>query len=189
MFCPGCANPVDPEVIFCSRCGFSVRRAADPVRYASFLRRVGATFIDLALMIPVIMLMVSLFMRPPTDEEMQLARRMKAQEIHSEAQADWMQFRLQQRIGGLMLITFLVGWPYFTLLEASPMQGTLGKMICGMKVTDLDGRRIRWGRANGRYFGRWLSGLPSCIGFLMPIFTEKKQALHDLLAGCLVLRK
>jgi uncharacterized RDD family membrane protein YckC len=56
-------------------------------------------------------------------------------------------------------------------------------------VTDLEGRRIGFGRATGRYFAKILSSLTLFIGYLMAGFTEKKQALHDMIAGTLVLRK
>ena len=65
---------------------------------------------------------------------------------------------------------------------------TPGKMACGIKVTDLDGRRISFGRATGRFFGKILSTLILLIGFLMQPFTARKQALHDILAGTLVVK-
>jgi uncharacterized RDD family membrane protein YckC len=57
-----------------------------------------------------------------------------------------------------------------------------------MKVTDLNGNRISFERATGRHFAKWLSGLILCIGYIMVGFTERKQGLHDLLAGTLVRR-
>jgi uncharacterized RDD family membrane protein YckC len=56
-------------------------------------------------------------------------------------------------------------------------------------VTDLSGNRITFARASGRFFGKILSGMILGIGFLMAGFTARKQALHDILAGCLVLRQ
>jgi uncharacterized RDD family membrane protein YckC len=73
-------------------------------------------------------------------------------------------------------------------MESSSYQATLGKMICGMKVTDLFGNRISFERATARHFAKWLSGLILGIGYIMVGFTERKQGLHDLLAGTLVLR-
>ena len=84
------------------------------------------------------------------------------------------------------LLKLAVVFPYFTLLESSRLQATLGKLLCGIKVTDLSGRRISFLRATGRFFGRILSGQILVIGYLMAAFTERKQALHDLLAGTLV---
>jgi uncharacterized RDD family membrane protein YckC len=65
----------------------------------------------------------------------------------------------------------------------------LGKKALGLEVTDLQGRRISFARATGRFFGRIISGLILAIGFIMAGFTERKQALHDILAGCLVIRR
>jgi uncharacterized RDD family membrane protein YckC len=73
-------------------------------------------------------------------------------------------------------------------LESSPMQATLGKKICGLRVTDLNGERLSFGRATGRFFARIVSSIPCMIGYLFPFFTEKKQALHDMIAGTLVIR-
>jgi uncharacterized RDD family membrane protein YckC len=73
-------------------------------------------------------------------------------------------------------------------MNSSNSQATLGKMAMGMKVTDLMGRRIGFGRAVGRELGKILSGLILCIGFLMVAFTERKQGLHDILAGTLVVK-
>jgi uncharacterized RDD family membrane protein YckC len=83
-------------------------------------------------------------------------------------------------------ISLVVGWLYFALMESSAKQATLGKMALGIIVTDLDGRRIGFGRATGRYFAKILSALTLGIGFLMAGFTERKQALHDMVASCLV---
>ena len=56
-------------------------------------------------------------------------------------------------------------------------------------MTDLDGKRIGFGQATGRHFGKIISALPFGVGFIMAGFTEKKQALHDLMAGTLVVRR
>ena len=82
-----------------------------------------------------------------------------------------------------------VGWLYFALMESSAKQATLGKLVLGVRVTDLSGNRIGFGRASGRFFGKILSGLILGIGYLMAAFTERKQGLHDLIAGTLVLRR
>ncbi|MCI0707599.1 MAG: RDD family protein [Ignavibacteriae bacterium] len=94
--------------------------------------------------------------------------------------------------GGMMLvglIFFVLQWLYFALMESSSKQATLGKMALGIVVTDMNGNRISFGRATGRYFGKILSGLIIYIGYIMVAFTEKKQGLHDMMASCLVLNK
>jgi uncharacterized RDD family membrane protein YckC len=88
-----------------------------------------------------------------------------------------------------MLILLVVGWLYFALMESSASQATLGKSVLGIKVTDLQGNRVSFGRATGRYFARIISGLTLGLGFLMAAFTQQKQALHDILAGTLVVNK
>lgn len=80
-------------------------------------------------------------------------------------------------------------WLYHTMMESSRHQATLGKMALGIRVTDMNGNRISFARANGRFFAKWLSGAIMNIGYLMAAFTEKKQALHDILTGCLVVLK
>jgi uncharacterized RDD family membrane protein YckC len=87
------------------------------------------------------------------------------------------------------IIAFLLGWLYWALMESSSKQATLGKMALGIVVTDGQSRRISFGRATGRYFGRILSALILYIGFIIIAFTEKKQGLHDIMAGCLVVVK
>jgi uncharacterized RDD family membrane protein YckC len=81
-------------------------------------------------------------------------------------------------------------WLYFALLESSEWQGTAGKKVLGLIVTDMNGQRISFMRATGRHFSKIVTSLiPLCIGYIMAGFTEKRQALHDMIASCLVLRR
>lgn len=77
-------------------------------------------------------------------------------------------------------------WLYFALFQSSAWQATPGKLALGVKVTDMNGERIRFLRATGRYFGKYLSALLLLFGFIMAGFTPQKQALHDLMARTLV---
>ena len=90
---------------------------------------------------------------------------------------------------GVVLIGAVVGWLYSTLLECSSWQGTVGKRLIGIKVTDFAGRRISFGKAGLRTVCKLLSAIALCIGFLMAGFTRRKQALHDMITGCLVVRR
>ena len=85
-------------------------------------------------------------------------------------------------------IVFILTILYFALMESSSHQGTIGKILVGLKVTDLNGNRISFGRALGRYFGKIISTLIIFIGYLMIAFTEKEQGLHDIIAGTLVVK-
>ena len=94
---------------------------------------------------------------------------------------------------GLQGIGSLVGlvtvWLYYALMESSSKQATVGKLACGLVVTDMQGQRIGFGQASGRYVSMIVSFLTLGIGFLMCAWTERKQCLHDMMASCLVLKK
>ena len=90
--------------------------------------------------------------------------------------------------GVLAVLTIGASWLYEALMLSSSYQATLGKMIFGMKVTDLSGNRLSFAHATGRHFAKWISGLTLCIGYIMVGFTERKQGLHDMIAGTLVRR-
>jgi uncharacterized RDD family membrane protein YckC len=87
-------------------------------------------------------------------------------------------------------VSLLLTWLYHALMESSEWQATLGKKVLGLVVTDMAGRRVSFGRATGRHFAKIITNMvPAFIGYIMAGFTERKQALHDMIAGCLVLRR
>jgi len=90
---------------------------------------------------------------------------------------------------GIISSSVLINWLYYAIMESSKTQGTVGKLLLKIKVTDYDGQRISFGRATGRYFGKIISSFIFMIGYIMAGFTEKKQALHDMMAGCLVIKE
>jgi len=85
-------------------------------------------------------------------------------------------------------IGVLVMWVYHAAFVSSTWQGTIDKMILGLKVVDYSGNRITFGRATARYFSQWLSMLILSIGFMMVGWTKKKQGLHDFVAETRVIR-
>ena len=87
------------------------------------------------------------------------------------------------------ILSIFVTWLYFAMMEISARQGTLGKMVIGIKVTDLEGKKIGFRIATRRHFGKIISGIILLIGFFMIAFTQKKQGLHDMMAGCLVVNR
>ena len=90
----------------------------------------------------------------------------------------------------VMAVFVVLSWLYYAWMESSAHQGTLGKMALGLTVTDMQARSISFGRASGRFFSKFITQMiPLGIGYILAGFTEKKQALHDIIAGCLVLRK
>jgi len=78
---------------------------------------------------------------------------------------------------------------YFAWFHASTHQATPGKMAIGIKVVDRNGATISFWRGIGRYFAAFISTLLLLIGYLMVAFTGRKQALHDLICGTLVVDK
>lgn len=138
------------------------------VGYATFWRRFGAWFIDAFLMGilgGIVGAMIGALLVRPGDNTSALTAQILAQ-----------------------VLSMAISWAYFAGMESSASQATVGKQALGIKVTDLYGRRITFGRATGRFFGKIVSNITFGIGYLMIIWTEKKQALHDQMASTLVLR-
>ena len=88
----------------------------------------------------------------------------------------------------LAIAGIVIQWLYFALFESGGWQATFGKRLMGLRVSDLSGNRISFGRASGRYFSKFISSIIFCIGYIMAGLTDKKQGLHDKIAGTLVLR-
>ena len=137
----------------------------DHLPYASPWRRLAALLLDLLIvLVATLILFVPLFM-------IVSPRTAASPEFESRTNA----------------LGYLISWMYFALMESSAKQATIGKSLLGLVVTDLNGDRISFWRATGRHFGKWISALILLIGYFMAFFTEKRQALHDMMAGCLVL--
>ncbi len=87
------------------------------------------------------------------------------------------------------LVPILLQAFYFSAFHASSRQATLGKMAVGIKVADDEGRRISLLRGVARHFASWISWIPLGLGCLMAAFTQRKQALHDLICSTQVVDK
>lgn len=92
-------------------------------------------------------------------------------------------------IGSVILIVYAISVFYYAIMESSKAQASVGKMALGIKVTDTDGNRLTFGKAFLRAIGKLISSSFMCLGFIIAAFTEKKQALHDLIASTLVVKK
>ncbi|HYU35068.1 MAG TPA: protein kinase [Thermoanaerobaculia bacterium] len=133
------------------------------ISYASFGARLGALIVDQVLLMIVGLLVLLL--------------------VLSQNSAD----SLSEN--GWLVVYYAFSWIYFAGFESSARRGTPGKRMLGLRVTDLNGQRIGFGRATGRYFGKFFSMVILYIGFLMMIGDSRKQTLHDKMAGCLVLKQ
>lgn len=89
----------------------------------------------------------------------------------------------------LATVSLAVTWLYHALMESSEWQATVGKKALDLVVTDMAGHRVSFWRATGRHCAKMVSTLIYPFGHLMAGFTAQKQALHDMIAGCLILRR
>jgi uncharacterized RDD family membrane protein YckC len=176
VICSACgANNADGSAV-CSLCSAPLAgrnapafAAADAPRYAGFWLRVLASLIDATLIGALAQtferLIAEFGVEPPNSETVDLT-------------SLWP-----------LAVVLLGRLIYFVLMESSKYQGTVGKIAMGIKVTDLNGDRVSFQRALGRYLASVFSDLTLGFGFAMAGFTRRRQALHDKMAGTLVVRR
>jgi uncharacterized RDD family membrane protein YckC len=189
LTCPRCGQALTDGARVCASCGEPVRApspdsepglasAAPPavrrsVIYAGFWLRAAAFGADLLLFG---LIFFSLVLGPL----------MERGAIPKDN--PWFFTEKSRQILAIQLLFDLAYWLYFASFESSRWQATPGKRLLRLVVTDLKGHRISFARASGRFFAKFISQLLLFFGFVMAGFTPRKQALHDLMAGCLVLR-
>jgi uncharacterized RDD family membrane protein YckC len=86
-------------------------------------------------------------------------------------------------------ISAVISVLYFSFMESSRYQASVGKLALGLVVTDMEGNRIDFGKALLRNVGKLVSSAILFIGYILAAFTDKKQALHDMIASTLVVKK
>lgn len=193
MTCPKCGIFTADDAGFCGSCGQPLatspaashddaapapwaRPAQARTAYAGFWLRLAAYLIDNILLGAVL---GNILLRP-----------LMGKPGGIPADDPWFMFtNTSPQVTALMLLFLMGNWVYFAVLESSPWRATLGKKALGLSVVDLAGNRISFARASGRFFAKIISSMTFLIGFVMAGFTARKQALHDMLAGCLVTRK
>ena len=186
-YCPQCGKPVAAGANYCGKCGYhQASRSFLPIapvsrapEYAGFWLRCGAALIDGILLSIVNGIFGLVYLTNSLFGLLLVASDNNAVASEDNAVVEIIVF--------ILYIT--INWLYFAIMECSAKQATLGKMAVGIVVTDLNGGRISFGRATGRHFGKFLSWLIIGIGYIMAGLTKKKQALHDVVSGCLVMRK
>jgi len=110
-----------------------------------------------------------------------------AQASFLQRQATWLPLLLFMLVW--WLVPLLASWLYGAIGIASRLQATPGMYVLGLRVLDLHGGRVRFARASARFAASGLSLLLLDFGYFMIGWTARKQALHDLLAGTLVVRR
>jgi uncharacterized RDD family membrane protein YckC len=190
MYCHKCGAKNDDQAAFCDKCGVALQKptpetgAAVPaypaaVQYAGFWKRFLAALIDglIAGAVQTVIQFILIGVGVISMSDLQAGP--GTEEYRHYLAVMWI-------LGGLM---FAVQILYFTIMESSSKQATLGKMVLGIVVTDPDGKRVSFGRALGRNLGKIISSIILLIGYFMIAFTAKKQGLHDIMADCLVVVK
>ena len=138
--------------------------------YAGFWRRFFAQLVDGIVLVIPFRILDSVMERILAENEFNLVRSLMV-------------------IAAWIVAYIVVPWLYVALQLSSVHQATLGKRALGIVVTDLKGGRISFGRATGRYFADYISTITLMIGYLIQPFTAKRQALHDIIAKTLVVRR
>ncbi|MGH8126026.1 MAG: RDD family protein [Rhodanobacteraceae bacterium] len=147
-----------------------------PLLYAGFWRRVVAWFIDLLIVSVVACVLVLAFGTWLIVPWAMLGG------AHGSATA---------RLVDIAMLPFgcVVVWLYYAVCESSRWQATFGKLLLRLRVIDEYGARIDFARASGRFFGKFASTAVLCLGFLLAAWSVRKQALHDFMAYCCVVRR
>lgn len=84
------------------------------------------------------------------------------------------------------LVAIVLRGAYFSIMESSDRQATLGKMAVGIKVADENGQKLALPHAIGRWAAKFVSTIILFIGYIMAGFDVKKQGLHDKIAKTVV---
>ena len=152
--------------------------------YASFSRRALARFIDLCVVLAPcgILYSVNRFLGFPV----------RYTSLFNWARPESVTMFMSADFPGVFLtfaaVKLCIAFPYFALMESSRRQGTVGKQVAKIKVTDLEGNRISFGRATGRYFLKMVSSFEFMLGYLIS-FSDQRQTWHDYISRTLVVRK
>ena len=159
-----------------------------PTKYASIFKRFVALFIDWlitgSISIAVFIILV-LIMLPETFQDWMYDLRPRWFWIGDPL--EYVDFEAYTAITLLFFSFLIIPLLYFSIFESSARQATPGKMVLGLFVTDLGGNRISFLRALGRTLAKLLSKAICYVGYIVALFSARKQALHDLLANTLVL--
>jgi uncharacterized RDD family membrane protein YckC len=150
-------------------------------RYAGFWPRLGGWLIDQLIIAIPFNIVTDLLV--PYNQPTVITTADAGNNVHIHWHGDWL------TLGLLLLASTITTWLYSSILQSSSRQATVGQGALGLVITDLDGNRISFARASGRYLATFLTSLTLGIGYLMVIWTKRKQTLQDKIAGTVVTPK
>ena len=159
MFCPKCGKQNEDSARYCQGCGNALQGETAPAPATASIRYAGFWQRFLAVVIDGIIVSVATGI------------------VYTAT------------FGTGVIVGFIAPWLYEAFMLSSEWQATVGKKAMSIVVTDVDGKRISFARATGRHFAKYISALLLGIGFIMAAFTARKQALHDMIAETLVLKR
>ncbi len=98
---------------------------------------------------------------------------------------------LSQMLSGATapLVLLVIIWLYYALLESSPLQASVGKIIMNIKVVDRRGRRLTFWQATERILSKLITNITFYFGFFIAAFDKKKRTLHDRVSHSAVIAK
>jgi serine/threonine protein kinase len=135
----------------------------DTEKYAGFSMRLVADIIDKTILI-VASIICDFITQAPTNDDAEF-------------------------LGRILGAYIVLGFVYCPVMDSSNWQGTLGKKLLGISVTDINGNKLTFEQATKRHSSKLLSYLTLFIGFSLAGWTKRKQALHDKICKTLVVRK
>lgn len=100
---------------------------------------------------------------------------------------DGREARIAVALSGGVIIPF-IKMLYSMVMEASAKQGTYGKILMGLKVSDESGLPITLGRSVIRNLSKLICVVTLGLGYLYGFFDKRQQCLHDKIAGTVVIK-
>jgi uncharacterized RDD family membrane protein YckC len=188
LFCSQCGSQNMASAAFCQKCGASLGpslsaapaiypQAVSSVGYGGFWIRFLAFIVDgIIVRVAVFPFAAALGLMGLRHRPFTISGRLDEADIPAIFAAVFATF----------WIFAAINWLYDALLTSSAWQGTVGKKILNLKVTDEANNRISFARATGRHFAKYYLSTILFVGFIMAAFTDRKRALHDIIAGTLV---
>jgi uncharacterized RDD family membrane protein YckC len=204
MFCPKCGKETDASGKFCQWCGSDIDAVAPKAvmktepeeedeeetslagNYAGLGRRFLAFIVDWIFLFIFIAVAATFFNLVQGLKYLYYLVVQRAP-IYALTEAGTTDAAMIPIIASVGVLFIIIPWLYFAGFECSKGQATPGKTLLRMVVTDWDGNRISFARATLRHFVKIISALILFIGFIMIGLTKKRQGLHDIVSGCLVL--